>query len=145
MSCKGKIIDLSQEIYTGMPVYPGDPEVRFNLLSTIRESGYNNTEIVMGSHTGTHIDSPRHCIHTDHGVDSFALEAMIGRGLPPKDAPILAAALAAEAGLLVTGDRSHFGHLFGRSIGHLLVQRPKGALSAIVLDAKRTRAPRDDS
>jgi len=66
-------------------------------------------------------------------------------GLPPKDAPILAAAPAAKAGLLVTGDRTHFGHLFGRSIGHLLVQRPKDALSAIVLDAKRTRAPRDDS
>ena len=39
------------------------------------------------------------------------------QGLPPGDAPILAAAVAAEADALVTGDRSHFGRLFGRRVG----------------------------
>jgi len=34
--------------------------------------------------------------------------------LPPKDAPILAAAVEAGADLLVTGDRTHFGALYGR-------------------------------
>ncbi len=34
--------------------------------------------------------------------------------LPDEDAPILAA--AANADVLVTGDRSHFGHLFGRTL-----------------------------
>lgn len=37
--------------------------------------------------------------------------------LPTKDAPILAAAVAARADLLVTGDRAHFGSLYGRSFG----------------------------
>jgi predicted nucleic acid-binding protein len=37
-------------------------------------------------------------------------------GLPAKDTPILAAAMAARAGLLVTGDRRHFGRLFGRNL-----------------------------
>ncbi|HMU50769.1 MAG TPA: hypothetical protein PKA13_13420 [Geminicoccaceae bacterium] len=37
-------------------------------------------------------------------------------GLPEKDAPILAAAVAAAADLLVTGDRRHFGGLFGRTV-----------------------------
>jgi predicted nucleic acid-binding protein len=40
-----------------------------------------------------------------------------GHDLPASDAPILAAAVAAEADALVTGDRTHFGHLFGTSIG----------------------------
>ena len=35
--------------------------------------------------------------------------------LPPGDAPILAAAVHANADMLVTGDRSHFGHLFGKT------------------------------
>lgn len=35
--------------------------------------------------------------------------------LPAKDAPILAAAVAAGAELLVTGDRAHFGTLYGRT------------------------------
>lgn len=34
--------------------------------------------------------------------------------LPAKDAPILAAAVEAGADLLVTGDRAHFGVLYGR-------------------------------
>jgi len=53
-------------------------------------------------------------------------------GLPPKDVPILAAALAAEADLLVSGDRAHFGRLFGRSIGRLSAQRPADALTMII-------------
>lgn len=37
-------------------------------------------------------------------------------GLPAKNAPILAAAIVARADILVTGDRRHFGPLFGRKI-----------------------------
>jgi predicted nucleic acid-binding protein len=59
--------------------------------------------------------------------------------LPPKDVPILAAALAARADLLVTGDRTRFGHLFGRSLGHLVVHRPTDALSAILRHAVQLR------
>lgn len=65
-------------------------------------------------------------------------------GLPPKDAPILAAALAAEADLLVTGDRTHFGQLFGQAIGRLTVRQPAEALSAI-LHATRRKAVRQGS
>jgi predicted nucleic acid-binding protein len=38
------------------------------------------------------------------------------QGLPAKDAPTLAAAVAARADLLLAGDRRHFGHLFGRTL-----------------------------
>jgi len=64
-------------------------------------------------------------------------------GLPQKDAPILAAALAVQADLLVTGDRNHFGQLFGRSIGRLKVQRPADAIAAIIGKAQRKRPGRD--
>ena len=50
-------------------------------------------------------------------VVSWAAE----QGLPPNDAPILAAAVAAEADALVTGDRTHFGHLFGETLGRVVV------------------------
>jgi predicted nucleic acid-binding protein len=36
------------------------------------------------------------------------------RGLPAGDAPVLAAAVQSGADALTTGDRTHFGHLFGR-------------------------------
>ena len=44
-----------------------------------------------------------------------------GYGLPENDAPILAAAAAAGTDFLVTGDRRHFGHLYGNAIGRIRV------------------------
>jgi hypothetical protein len=36
--------------------------------------------------------------------------------LPLNDAPVLAAAVHRRCDLLVTGDRTHFGHLYGRAL-----------------------------
>ena len=52
--------------------------------------------------------------------------------LPPKDAPILAAAADAQADLLVTGDLTHFGHLYGKTIRGLKVVTPATALARVV-------------
>jgi uncharacterized protein len=50
--------------------------------------------------------------------------------LPEKDRPILVAAITAAATHLLTGDRAHFGALYGRRIGGVLVQRPADYLHA---------------
>jgi predicted nucleic acid-binding protein len=47
---------------------------------------------------------------------------------PDKDAPILAAAIAAGATHLITGDRRHFGPFFGERIGGVLVLPPRDDL-----------------
>lgn len=52
--------------------------------------------------------------------------------LPAKDAPILAAALDARCHLLVTGDRTHFGKLFGKRIRGTVVVLPVDAVELIV-------------
>lgn len=54
------------------------------------------------------------------------------QGLPPKDAPILAAAVASGADVLVTGDRTHFGPLFGRRLRGALVLNPADALARLL-------------
>jgi len=48
-----------------------------------------------------------------------------GVALPDKDAPLLAAAIAARATHLITGDRRHFGALFGKRIGGVLILPPR--------------------
>ena len=53
-------------------------------------------------------------------------------GVPPKDAPILGAAMAHAADLLVTGDRSHFGHLYGMHIQGVLVVPPAAAVGLLL-------------
>jgi len=50
-------------------------------------------------------------------------------GPPEKDLPILRAAVAAQATHLITGDRNHFGHLFGKTVAGVLVVRPAGYLA----------------
>ena len=54
--------------------------------------------------------------------------------LPAKDAPILAAAAANRCTVLVTGDRRHFGHLYGRSIAGVRVATPSEALALLLPD-----------
>ncbi len=55
-------------------------------------------------------------------------------GLPDKDVPILAAAIRAKADLLVTGDRKHFGHLYGSEVAGVSVTTLAAALSAVLGD-----------
>jgi uncharacterized protein len=52
--------------------------------------------------------------------------------LPDKDAPILGAAAHCGADLLVTGDRTHFHHLYGHKPGGVLVVTPAEALRLLL-------------
>ena len=45
--------------------------------------------------------------------------------LPEKDRPVLAAAIRYECDALVTGDRTHFGALYGRTIQGVTIHSPQ--------------------
>ncbi len=70
-----KIIDISLPIYEGMAVYPNNPSVKIKSLKT---PSTNISEITFGSHTGTHIDVPRHISEKGTGVDKVKLPRLIG-------------------------------------------------------------------
>ena len=55
----------------------------------------------------------------------------VGQRLPPKDAPILAAAVDGRCHMLVTGDRTHFGALFGRKLRGTVVMLPVDAIGLL--------------
>ena len=64
-----EIIDLSQEIYTGMPVYKVLPDVRVEVFATHEEwEGIQDPKTAtpsvlhlhMSEHTGTHVDALSH-------------------------------------------------------------------------------------
>lgn len=52
--------DLSVPLRNGMPVYPGDPEVRIAPALTVEADGANVLSLALGSHSGTHADAPLH-------------------------------------------------------------------------------------
>lgn len=56
-----RIIDISQFLADGIPVWPGDIPFSYRLTWSKEESGSVNVgQITMSVHTGTHIDAPFH-------------------------------------------------------------------------------------
>jgi len=72
------IVDLSVPITTGMPVYPGDPEVAVGPALTVERDGVNVLALHLGSHSGTHVDAPKHIDDALPALDEVPLERFCG-------------------------------------------------------------------
>ncbi len=86
------IIDLSQEIFTGMPVYKGLPAVKISMHSSHEAwEGITDADTVspsvnrleMGEHTGTHVDALSHMSRQNRGqsIDTMPLSMFYTEGL----------------------------------------------------------------
>lgn len=74
-----KMIDISVPLYTGMVFYPGDAEPAIEPGKQISSGDTSNlSDISLGSHSGTHVDAPRHFIDGEKPVDLLELDALIG-------------------------------------------------------------------
>ncbi len=58
-----------------MAIYPGNPEVVFE-----EHSGMSSvyTKLVLGTHTGTHIDAPKHVFEKGMPIDEMQLGSFVG-------------------------------------------------------------------
>jgi kynurenine formamidase len=74
-----KLIDLSYEIYSGMPVYPGDIEVELENDKKLIENGYANHNLKMGMHAGTHLDLPAHMLEDQRSISDIPLDYLSGK------------------------------------------------------------------
>ncbi|HCW05377.1 MAG TPA: cyclase [Clostridium sp.] len=74
-----KVIDLSVSLYTNMEVFPGDPEVKINVIHTHENNSWELRNITMGSHTGTHVDSFSHMHKNKETLDEITIERFFGR------------------------------------------------------------------
>jgi kynurenine formamidase len=87
-----EIIDLSQEIFTGMPTFPGMPEVKVSMhVSHETWEGIPESEDVspavnrleLGEHTGTHVDAINHMGREfrGHSIDTMPLAMFYTEGI----------------------------------------------------------------
>jgi arylformamidase len=75
-----RIIDISVPISNDMHVYPGDPGIDIQPASKIADgASSNSSRLNFGSHTGTHIDAPRHFIEGRLSVDELPLHVLVGK------------------------------------------------------------------
>ena len=77
-----KIHDVSVPIRDGGLVYPGNPPIHIELQQAIAKgAGANVSHVDFGSHTGTHVDAPRHFFDDGAGVDEIPLDVLIGEAM----------------------------------------------------------------
>lgn len=77
-----RIYDISLPIADGGMVYPGNPPIRIEAQQSISAGdGANVSAISFGSHTGTHVDAPRHFIEDGAPIDEVPLDRFIGPAL----------------------------------------------------------------
>ena len=76
-----RIIDLTMPIHEGMQTFPAHwhPFVEISQLGRHGIEQRETRKITMGTHTGTHIDAPRHFIPGGMTVDRIALNQINGR------------------------------------------------------------------
>ena len=76
-----RIHDLTRTISPDMQVYAGDPLPAFEPHSAIKDGGVNVTRIVLGSHTGTHVDAQWHFMAGGNTIDSEPLDKFVGEAI----------------------------------------------------------------
>jgi arylformamidase len=73
------LYDITLPLYSGQVVWPGDPSVEITPLSEISSGQPVNISLIsLGSHTGTHIDAPRHILDHGQGADQIWPEKLMG-------------------------------------------------------------------
>lgn len=73
--------DITRKISPHITVYYGDPKPSFESVQTLDKNGVNISRITLGSHTGTHIDAPRHFIAGGNTVENESLGKFIGEAI----------------------------------------------------------------
>jgi kynurenine formamidase len=73
--------ELSHPIATGMQVYPGDPSVHIEQALVLARDGVDVAALHLGSHSGTHMDAPSHCIAGGRTTGRIGLEELVGDAL----------------------------------------------------------------
>jgi kynurenine formamidase len=87
-----EIIDLSQEIFSGMPVYKSLPEVKMEMYASHEQwDGMSNSNVIspsvykleMSEHTGTHVDALNHMGREfrDQSIDTMPLSMFYTEGI----------------------------------------------------------------
>jgi arylformamidase len=67
------------EIYSDMPVYPGDPPVRVEPAASVATDGYAVARLQLSDQVGTHVETQAHFLAQGRTMGEQPLERLIGR------------------------------------------------------------------
>jgi kynurenine formamidase len=75
------LVDLTRPLGPETPVLPGDPAITLVPATTHEADGYRITRVCLGSHSGTHLDAPRHFFPDGATLDAYPLDRFVGSGV----------------------------------------------------------------
>jgi len=75
-----RVVDLTQTVCGGMPVYPGDPEVGITRVASLDEDGCTVHRLELSSQTGTHVETQLHML-PGRGMEDEPLDRFIGQAV----------------------------------------------------------------
>jgi arylformamidase len=71
--------DLTQPLNAHTPTFPGDPAVEVAPCPGF--APWQVSRLSLGTHSGTHMDAPRHRLADGPGIGSFGPDRLVGRGM----------------------------------------------------------------
>lgn len=77
----GEILDVSVPMREHMPQWDGEDILRTDPIERTPEDLVNVTRLTLTTHTGTHVDAPRHFVHEGKALDEIALDRWVGPAL----------------------------------------------------------------
>ncbi|MGI5837274.1 MAG: cyclase family protein [Chloroflexota bacterium] len=73
------IHDVTLPISTDLPVWPGDPKPRLDPVHSLAAGDSTQLSMLqLSTHTGTHLDAPRHLLAEGATVDQLAIDRLVG-------------------------------------------------------------------
>jgi kynurenine formamidase len=74
------VVDLTLPLGPDTPVVEGDPPVTLARVRSHDPDGYQVTAVCLGSHSGTHLDAPRHFFPEGATLDSYPADRLVRPG-----------------------------------------------------------------
>jgi kynurenine formamidase len=72
-----RVVELSHPIHPGIPLWSGDPPVRFEQTAELQQDGYFVRSFTMGEHSATHLNAPLSFFPGAAGVDDIPAAALV--------------------------------------------------------------------
>ena len=86
-----------------MPVWPGDPPVVLEQISSMDRGAHDNvSQLGMSVHAGTHVDAPHHFLNDGRTVETLSLDILTGPACVvhiPDEVKVISAAVLQAAGI----------------------------------------------
>lgn len=75
------LVDLSLPLRSDMPHFDGTPPVYLAQSHRLDDAGYRMCTVLLGTHSGTHLDAPSHFLADGASVDQIGLDRCVGEAV----------------------------------------------------------------